>query len=588
MTENPPAKKYEGNPFGWWPLAGLALLFFFLYGWGDYSHVADWGSKQTLLDQEKLSTFGFLIRRWLIDDSVTHGWLVLPISLVVVWYKRETLRRLPLSSHKGGLWVIAAALLMHLTEKALDINGPSPLSIPVFVAGAVWYLCGTAWLRELSFPIAYLFFFVPVPGGLTTVVTTPLRILATKGSAWLTSHMGVRIFASGVNLDFYRPHLPQIEANHIRLDIADACSGIHSIMAIKALHAITAYVSRLKLKWKWVLFWLALPITTASNVIRITLLVLVASYYDPKFALTYFHDKSPYPLFVIVFLMLVSIGRLLERLTGGEKWFKSVKDTEAKRREAEGDVAPWRRIGVLPPLARPAILMGVAALLTVYFWARPVPVGEGADVTAIPAQVGEWRSLGDMTDSDAVMQQQNADSYLHRNYIRERDGMMIELLVVYRRFGRRDFAHRPDQCYPSAGFELLQQDSTTVPWAGHDVTARHIMAGPGNLKLADGRPVPKMTTTYLFASGDKTESDFLRQQLWMALERVFHNKNGWTFLRLNSYQVPLVPKDGKLDFDGSGRTFTDADVLAAQREFLGAAEKDIRRIITTDPDATGG
>ena len=585
MTEPAATSKYERDPLAWWPWVALAALFLVVYGWGDYSQIGQWGNIAAQINQEKLPTFGFLVRRWIIDDSVQHGWLVGPISAVVIWYKRETLKRLPRTSHVGGLWVIAGALLFHLSEKALDINGPSGISIPIFLAGSVWYLCGTAWVRELAFPLAYLLFFIPVPGGLTTPITTPLRILATKGSAFLTSHMGVTIFATGVNLDFFRPNLPQTVANHVKLDIADACSGIHSIMAIKALHAITAYLSRLKLKWKWLLFWLALPITTASNVVRITLLVLVAAYYDPKFATTYFHDKSPYPLFIIVFLMLVSIGRLMERLTGGEKWFEERKKVELAEREANPNFVPWQRIGPTPKLGRPAILLASAAILTVFFWSRPAPYVEGADVTRIPTQIGEWRSLGDLNDSDEVMKKQNADSYLHRQYIRPRDGMMIEFLVVYRKFGRRDFAHRPDQCYPSAGFELIRQDATTLPWNHRDVAARHILAGPGNVVSGDGKPMPTMTTTYLFASGNRTESDFLKQQLWMALERLFPNRNGWTFFRLNSYHAPLMLKDKKLVFNREATPYTDAEAIAAQQDFLRAGDDEIRRVITTDSAA---
>ena len=160
--------------------------------------------------------------------------------------------------------------------------------------------------------------------------------------------------------------------------------------------------------------------------------------------------------------------------------------------------------------------------------------------------------------------------------------MLIELLVVYRKFGRREFAHRPDQCYPSAGFDLLQQDATTLTWNHQDITARHILAAAPRQKAADGGPLPPMTTTYFFASGNKTESDFIKQQLWMALERVFPNRNGWTFFRLNSYHVPLTVKDGSLVFDRNARPFSDADALAAQQDFLRSGDDELRRVVTTD------
>jgi len=128
------------------------------------------------------TTFVFLARRWTLDPSAQHGWLVIPIAGTVVYFLRKRLAALPVAGDGRGFYVMAFALFMHLFERAVDLNGPSPLSIPIFVAGAVWYFVGTAWLRVLAFPIAYLLFMVPIPGGFTEVVSFPLRLLATVGA----------------------------------------------------------------------------------------------------------------------------------------------------------------------------------------------------------------------------------------------------------------------------------------------------------------------------------------------------------------------------------------------------------------------
>lgn len=261
------------------------------------------------------STFYFMAKRWQIDPSATHGWLVLPIAGYVAWTKRDKLAQLPISSNIGGLYVICLALFMHLTEKAIDLNGPSPLSIPIFIAGAVWYFAGTAWVKELAFPIAYLLFMIPIPGGFTEIVSFPLRMLATNGSRAIVENFGVTIYGAGMNMEFMQPRGDQ----YIRLEVADPCSGLHSLMAIKALHAITAYMSRLKLGWKWVLFMCALPISLAANVCRMVLIILVCAYYDATFGLTLFHDYSPYVLFAFVFAILISIGKFMEWATGGNR-----------------------------------------------------------------------------------------------------------------------------------------------------------------------------------------------------------------------------------------------------------------------------
>jgi exosortase len=300
-------KKFEGegdslvpNTFApYLPLAIVGLLFLGIY----------------------YSTFIWMAERWISDPSATHGWLVIPIAAAVVYYRWPKLKQVPLSSHKGGLWVMGFALLMHLAEKLFDMNGPSPLSIPFFLAGAVWYFAGTAWLKELSFPLAYLLFMVPIPGFLNQFVSFPLRLIATNGARMLVEPFGIDIAGAGMNMEFWRPGTDHTnpERDLIRLVVADPCSGLHSLMAIKALHAITAYISRLTLGWKWVLFWCALPISLIANVLRMVSIILVCSYIDKDFGLKAWHDYSPYLLFAFVFGILFFVGVLMEFATGAHK-----------------------------------------------------------------------------------------------------------------------------------------------------------------------------------------------------------------------------------------------------------------------------
>lgn len=263
-------------------------------------------------------TFLWMMQRWQIDPSATHGWLVIPIAGAVAYGRRERLRTIPLSSHPSGIWVMGAALLFHLMEKFFDINGPSPLSIPIFIAGAVWYLAGTGWLKELAFPIAYLLFMVPIPGAVNQFVSFPLRLVAHNGSKVIAGWLGIPIVGAGMSMEFWRPGSDHTnpERDLVSLIIADPCSGLHSLMAIKALHAITAYMSRLTLGWKWVLFWCALPISLAANVCRMVLIILVSSYVDKNFGLHLFHDYSPYLLFLFVFGILFFVGLVMELVTG--------------------------------------------------------------------------------------------------------------------------------------------------------------------------------------------------------------------------------------------------------------------------------
>ena len=212
----------------------------------------------------------------------------------------------------------------------------------------------------------------------------------------------------------------------------------------------------------------------------------------------------------------------------------------------------YRRPSALPVI----VMMLVAFGASVAFARRPEAVSARADVTTIPTQASDWKLERDVTLDPTVMAQIKADSFIDRWYIGP-GGQRVELLVVYRRYGRREFAHRPELCFPAAGYTVTRKGRTSLFYGGRDVPAVHLKA--------HNQESGHTNLSYFFASGTKTEEDFLQQQVWMAFERLIPNKNGWTFIRLQS-----------------PRATTDEDAVAAQEDFMRAFAPAIEAAITTD------
>jgi len=248
----------------------------------------------------------------------------------------------------------------------------------------------------------------------------------------------------------------------------------------------------------------------------------------------------------------------------------------------------WDPAGRRPNLvAIIAIMVATMALSFWFAWKASGAEAGGADVRQIPHSIGEWIHYGiangrlvpkfdddELTEADTA--QIGADSTICRQYINVRTHQVVQLYVVYRRYGRREFNHNPDQCFPAGGYQLLKRDAVTLPWAGESHMATHMLfdgshveRSTANGQLTEG--MPKATVTYFFASGSKTEYVFLKQQLWMSLERFIPNRNGWALIRLNTPQTTA-----------NGQVMTDEDALQAQRDFLQACGNDIRNVITTD------
>lgn len=208
------------------------------------------------------------------------------------------------------------------------------------------------------------------------------------------------------------------------------------------------------------------------------------------------------------------------------------------------------------------VLMALALAASLFLMQRGDVEANAANVTTVPTQIGEWVMVEDVTKTldQNVMKQIEADSFIDRWY-QNPAGQRVELLLVYRRYGRREFYHRPESCFPAAGYTITKKGTVDLPYAGRKIEAVQMRA--------EAKGLPPTNLAYFFASGRKTESNFMRQQWLMAFERIIPNKNGWTLVRLQSPRIT-----------------TDADADAAQKDFMAAFAAQIEIAITTDGKPT--
>lgn len=199
-----------------------------------------------------------------------------------------------------------------------------------------------------------------------------------------------------------------------------------------------------------------------------------------------------------------------------------------------------------------ALLTIGTACLSGFISQRQADVGFSARLDTLPMRVGPW--MGQDVRMDAGTRNAlSADSLLLRVYTHSTTRRQIGLLIVYRKYGRREFAHRPELCYPAAGWEIVRKAYTKMPYAGRDVTARLVVAEKGG---------SRESIAYWFASGHRTEANYVKQQARMALDRMHKHRYGWAFVRTN------IP-------EACGRT----EAVDLTREFVRDLERPLAKVL---------
>jgi exosortase len=263
----------------WWKIVALIGLLTWLYG----------------------SIASRLAVQWWDDPNFSHGFFVPLFSLFVVWQDREHLAALRPKPSWWGVPIIATAL----TVLVVGVLGAelflSRISLIFLLAGLVILFQGWNWFRSVLFPWAFLFLMVPIPNIVFNQITFPLQLLASKVAATTLPWAGVPVLREGnvINL----PAMP--------LEVAQACSGIRSLLSLATLAIIYGYLMETRIWIRVTLALASIPIAVAANSFRIFGTGLLVQYWDPDKAEGFFHTFSGWLIFVVSLLMLFLLHHLL-------------------------------------------------------------------------------------------------------------------------------------------------------------------------------------------------------------------------------------------------------------------------------------
>ncbi len=224
------------------------------------------------------------------------------ISLFLVWTKRGQLGKIKIKPAGTGWLFFIAGVLIHIISALWQVYFSSGYALILIIAGLVLLFLGKEFLRQITFPILFLVFMLPLPLVAIANLSFRLKIFAAQVSTAIIRMSGVPTIREG----------SVIKTAHSYLIVEDPCSGIRSLIALIALGALMAYFSNISRVKKAILFLSSIPIAVGTNVIRIVSLSLVSEMYGAKFATGIFHDTMGILVFVFAFLGLMFVGQLLE------------------------------------------------------------------------------------------------------------------------------------------------------------------------------------------------------------------------------------------------------------------------------------
>ncbi len=236
-----------------------------------------------------------LVDAWLNNGDNSHGILVPFISSYFIWQKRDRLKLSKISSSYWGILILATSMALYLLGFASRTDVISFAMIVSSLIGLLLFTLGKQVVMHLGFPLLFLFFMVPIPGTILGILSFPLQLLATKISFLFIQTISIPVYQEGNMLYF----------SQTTLQVAEACSGIRSIVSFGVLSVIFAHVMDKGCWRRIVLLVSAIPLALFTNIIRVTGTGILAHYYGSGVADSFLHEFSGLLVFAFGFALLL-------------------------------------------------------------------------------------------------------------------------------------------------------------------------------------------------------------------------------------------------------------------------------------------
>lgn len=246
----------------------------------------------------------FMVQHWSDQADYSHGFIIAPLALYFAFERRKKLRRTSIEPSWWGLLPLAlGALALMVGRLGVELMAMRTAFV-LTIIGLHVLLLGLPVFRVLAFPLLFLFLMVPLPQSLVNVIAFPLQLFAADLAVQALQLFGLPVLREGNII-----HLPETQ-----LFVAQACSGLRSLMALSTLGIVFAYFFRKSWTDRVILVASTIPIAVLVNAFRVWLTSVLTLKWGEDMAGGVVHQFEGFFTFGLAFALLLLEARLLDRL----------------------------------------------------------------------------------------------------------------------------------------------------------------------------------------------------------------------------------------------------------------------------------
>lgn len=391
-----------------------------------------------------------LISQWLGSEAYSHGIMIPFISMFLIWQKHRELAKHDFTGSWIGITLLVLGIIVYLLGHLAALQIFLEYSFLLVILGTVWAVAGNPIFKQIWIPISFFFFAIPLPAFLYNNLSAKLQLISSQIGVAFIRLWDISVYLEGNVIDL----------GSMRLQVAEACSGLNYLFPLMSVAFICAYFFQAPLWKRAIIFFSSIPITVLMNSFRIGMIGILVEYWGKSMAEGFLHDFEGWIVFMGCTAILIFEIWLLTRLSKDPRPMQEVfglvlpepwpENTQFQPRQTPKQT--WVSAGLL--------LLALALSYAVGNRQEIIPQRVGFD--EFPMNIGEWQGRRLSMEQEYVDTLKFTD-YLLADFHKAGEKGTVNLYSAFYASQRQGASiHSPRACLPGGGWDVKSMEVVSL------------------------------------------------------------------------------------------------------------------------------
>jgi exosortase D (VPLPA-CTERM-specific) len=402
------------------------------------------------------SAFTWLITQDWEKEAYSYCWLISPVVFFLIWLKRDELASTSSKPSWTGLVPVGVGIVFFWLGELSGEFFTLYISSWLMLVGICLLHLGWKKLKTIGFALFFILTMFPLPNFINTRIMLQLRMISSKLGVAMIQAYGLPVARQGNIIDL----------GFTKLQVVDACSGLHSLISLIVLCLLIVYFFKDHIWKRAVLLLSSIPLAIVTNSMRIAMTAILYKHFGAGVAEGFFHEFSGLLIFAICIPVLLIEMKILEKLPPVQpKATSEPKESEVTAFD-NNPVSPNKAVSKYGMLRQPMFIVAVILLGATLAISHTVDFREKIpakkNLEQFPLKLGEWNAARYQLMAQKFIDVLDLSEYVIVNY-QNLDGKKINFYVAYYESQRKgESIHSPATCLPGSGWSFDQSGTVKI------------------------------------------------------------------------------------------------------------------------------